>query len=115
MRSLAGITYRLRKDLFFVFLLALISCFIFTPAEISAQPRIDDDRPKNLVPPPLSILSKEEKKKLNATTKLKDRTKLALIFMDARLTKSENLTQDRKFCSNLRTTRQISTRSCAIR
>lgn len=92
---------RLKRNLCFVFLLTFVSCFLFFPSSGNAQKRVDDDRPKNLVPPALSILSKDEKKQLNATTKMKDRTKLALTFMDARLTRSETLTQDQKFALTL--------------
>lgn len=45
--------------------------------------------PEGVVPPPLNLISKEERTKLEAETKLKKRTKLALEFMDARLAKSE--------------------------
>ena len=48
---------------------------------------IDDD----LAPPPLKILSEDEKTKLTNETEVKRRTKLALELMDARLKRAETL------------------------
>lgn len=50
-----------------------------------AQGVIED----NLAPPPLKLLSSEEKSKLGAEVEVKRRTKLALELMDARLKKAE--------------------------
>ena len=92
---------RFNKNLCFVFLLSFVSCLFVFPTAISAQLKIDDDRPKNLVPPPISVLSKDEKKKLRAVKTIRERTKLALAFMNVRLTKSELLTKERKFSLTL--------------
>src|SRR5688572_30558282 len=48
---------------------------------------IDDD----LAPPPLKILSQDEKNRLASETEVKRRTKLALELMDARLKQAETL------------------------
>jgi len=51
------------------------------------QEVIDDD----LAPPPLKLLSQDEKAKLNGEAEVKRRTKLALDLMDARLKQAETL------------------------
>ncbi len=48
---------------------------------------VDDD----LAPPPLKLLSQDEKAKLNGETEVKRRTKLALELMDTRLKQAETL------------------------
>ena len=52
-----------------------------------AQNIVYDD----VAPPPLKILSEEEKTKLSAQVEVKRRTKLALEFMDSRLRSAESL------------------------
>lgn len=48
-------------------------------------------------PPPLKLMSREERKKLDAETDLKDRTKLALQLMNIRLGTAERLSSDGNF------------------
>jgi hypothetical protein len=60
---------------------------LIAPAFASGQGVIED----NLAPPPLKILSAEEKSKLGSEVEVKRRTKLALELMDARLKKAETL------------------------
>ena len=50
-----------------------------------------------IAPPPLKIMSKGEKEQLEAENEIKDRTKLALDFMAARLTKAEEFDAQDKF------------------
>ena len=57
--------------------------------------------PDGVVPPPLNIISKDAKKQLNAQTKPKKRTKLALVFMNARLLKSQKLIEGKEFEKSL--------------
>ena len=54
---------------------------------VLGQGVIEDD----LAPPPLKLLSQDEKTRLSAETEVKRRTKLALEFMDARLKRAEAL------------------------
>lgn len=79
--------------LFFTF--SLLLCF-----SISAQPPADD-RPEDLVPPPLNIISEDEQEKLEAEDKMKERTKLALEFMEARIIKSEELLKSEDYTESL--------------
>jgi hypothetical protein len=75
-------TKSIRRLLFFALLIAI------TPSAIAfGQDVVDDD----LAPPPLKLLSQDEKAKLNGETEVKRRTKLALELMDARLRQSEAL------------------------
>ena len=62
---------------------------------VSAQ--IDDELPEGVVPPPLAIVTDDDKKSLDAEKNAKNRTKLALEMMDARLEKSETLAKDEEF------------------
>lgn len=69
-----------RRTLFYFLPFAFCLAFSF---QIGAQ-----DEPKE-VPPPLKVLSKEEKSALEAQTEVKKRTVLALDLMEARLLKAE--------------------------
>lgn len=57
----------------------------FSATETFAQPEM----PKDAEPPPLKVISKEEREQLSKETKIKDRTKLSLQLMDLRLQKAE--------------------------
>jgi hypothetical protein len=50
------------------------------------------DDPPDSVPPPLKMISKQEKASLEAVTDVKNRTKLELEYMEAHLAKAEKLT-----------------------
>lgn len=52
---------------------------------------VAQDEPKGVAPPPLKILAKEEKSQLEAETDVKQRTKLSLELMEARLLNAETL------------------------
>ena len=80
--------------LLFMFVFGL--CF---PPLASAQvdKKKEEKVPKGVVPPPLSLLSKDEKKQLESEPKIKKRTKLALQFMEGRIVQSENLIEKNNF------------------
>lgn len=59
-------------------------CFLLSP-NVSAQNEAND-----VEPPPLKILSKAEKSQLEAVNGIKERTKLALELMEARLVAAES-------------------------
>lgn len=73
---------------FFLFL--AVFCSIF---EAQAQ----SEKPKNLVPPPLVLLSDNEKEQLEAQKDLKKRTDLALQLMEARMKNAEELSSQRQY------------------
>jgi hypothetical protein len=68
-------------------MLAIALLLIVAPAVNFGQGVIED----NLAPPPLKLLSLDEKTKLGAEAEVKRRTKLALELMDSRLRKAEAL------------------------
>jgi hypothetical protein len=81
-----------RANRFFTFYFLVITFSLALTFPITAQEEVSyDDRPDDLVPPPLNIISKDESKQLEAEGKMKNRTKLALELMEARLLKSEEL------------------------
>lgn len=49
----------------------------------------DEELPDGVVPPPLSVLSEEESDSLEGQSDLKKRTKLAIEFMETRMSSSE--------------------------
>ncbi|HUF04167.1 MAG TPA: hypothetical protein VMM38_08320 [Aridibacter sp.] len=57
--------------------------------------------PAGVVPPPLNIVSKQEKDELAAEGKISNRTKLALEFMKNRLKLSENAADKEEFQESL--------------
>lgn len=77
-----------RRKISPVLLLFILLTFCF-PFVVSAQPDDLSAMPKDAEPPPLKIISKEERDQLNKETKVKDRIKLSLELMDLRLQKAE--------------------------
>jgi len=65
-------------------------CLVF---DVSAQ----ESEPREVMPPPLKFISKEEKKLLEAETDVKSRTKLALTLIDAKLKEAEFLSAQQKY------------------
>lgn len=65
--------------------------FTFSVA-VSAQ-----DDPPDTAPPPLKVISKDERQKLDAETDLKDRTKIALQLMNIRLGTAEKFSTEHNF------------------
>ena len=67
--------------------------FCFAPT-LLAQP---EESWKDTAPPPLKILSKTEKSQLDAVSDVKQRTKIALEFMEARLARAEALVKQENY------------------
>jgi hypothetical protein len=65
----------------------LITILLAASAVVAGQDVISDE----IAPPPLRLISQDEKNKLSAETHVKRRTKRALELMDARLMQSEAL------------------------
>lgn len=78
---------------FTIYLLAFAVCLL-TSANASAQ---DDEIPANIAPPPVKVISKEEKSALAGSSDVKDRTKLAIDLMEARLKKAESLNTSEEY------------------
>jgi len=81
------------------FALAL-SALALGPVSVAAQ-ETNDDLPEGVVPPPLNLVSKEERTELEAETKMKNRTKLALNLIEARLAKSEGFSEKEDYQESL--------------
>ena len=75
----------------FSYLLLTTFCFIFS-SSVFAQSEVYD-----VEPPPLKIISKAEKAQLEAADDIKQRTKLALEFMEARLINAEGLSAKQEY------------------
>lgn len=69
----------------------------FCPPVVQAQ----EGKPEDLVPPPLVLLSDNEKEQLADQTDVKKRTKLSVELMEARLKKAEELSTQKKFDESL--------------
>ncbi|MEZ5345278.1 MAG: hypothetical protein R2681_06965 [Pyrinomonadaceae bacterium] len=78
-------------------LLLLVFTFILSGFALSVSAQQDEPLPDGIVPPPLSVLTKEEKTSLDEETKLTDRTKLALDLMDEHVIKSEEYTKNGEY------------------
>lgn len=76
-------------------LLIIISIFLISSAaqaqavDFSSPPM--QEMPKDAEPPPLKVISKEEREQLSRETKIKKRTVLSLELMNVRLQKAEEL------------------------
>ena len=75
-----------QRTAFFVFLVAAL-ILLAAVGVTSAQGVVED----NLAPPPLKVLSADEKTRLSGEGEVKRRTKLALELMDFRLKQAEKL------------------------
>lgn len=62
-----------------------------------AQPLAAQDDPPDTAPPPLKIISKEERQRLDAKDDIKERTNLALQMMNERLGTAEKYTANKNF------------------
>jgi hypothetical protein len=74
-----------------IFFLLTAFCLLLT---VSAQP---ETQSFVTAPPPLKIISKAEKSQLESVTDIKERTKLALELMEARLVKAESLSASEQY------------------
>ena len=76
-----------------LFISAMILLSVFS---VAAQ---DDGNsmPDDVAPPPLKLISKEEKDQLSAEPGIKDRTNLYLVFMEDRLKKAEDFSTRESF------------------
>lgn len=92
--SVAWEDLRRRRFTYFraaTFFLLTACCSLLT---VSAQP---EQQFPDTVPPPLKILSKTEKSQLEGVTDIKERTKLALELMEARLVTAEGLSAKEQY------------------
>ncbi len=70
-----------------LFGLLLILCLLPTVSIVAQD--VEEGLPEGVVPPPLNVISKQERTELDTEKNLSDRTKLALEFMESRFAKSE--------------------------
>lgn len=70
----------------------LFIIFVFSQISFAQQ-----DEPQEIAPPPLKIITKEEKSQLDAETDVKRRTKLSLELMEARLLKAETFGKQEEY------------------
>lgn len=72
-------------------LLLSVCCFL-----LSAQAQ-SDDFPKDAAPPPLKVVTSEDRKLLDAETNVKKRTQLSMELMEIRLKNAEEFVAETKF------------------
>jgi hypothetical protein len=77
--------------------LLLLTVFCFP---IFAQSQ-DDEMPKDAAPPPLKVISKEDRKLLDAENNPKKRAQLSLDLLDLRLKAAEQFVAENKFQNTL--------------
>jgi len=87
-----------RKNPYLLPLIVFVLIFL-SGVELKAQE--EDQMPDNAAPPPLKLISKEEKSSLASIGNVKDRTKMTLDFMEARLKKAEQLQTGESFADAL--------------
>lgn len=73
--------------------LLIFLCVYCAALNVSAQ----ETEPRDVMPPPLKFISKEEKKLLEVETDVKARTKLALALIDAKLKEAEVFNSQQKY------------------
>lgn len=81
--------------------LMLLACCLPLTAFAQAESPIQDDMPTDAAPPPLKIISPDERKVLDAETGIKKRTQLSLEMMEARLMKAEEFTSQDNYKKSL--------------
>lgn len=80
----------------FAGLLTFLSLFVIFAFQFSVSAQEQDDLPE-VAPPPLKLMSKDEKNRLDSKTDLKDRTKLSLELMDLRMDTAERFATSREY------------------
>lgn len=78
-----------------------ILMLLFFSGSLSFQVIAQENIIKDGVPPPLSIVSKNEEVQLDAETNLKKRTELSLDLMESRLKKAEMFSNEKKYKETL--------------
>lgn len=89
-----SVSYRL-QDQTLVFRTALALMLIIFGFETVSNAQVETVQ--DIEPPPLVILSEGEKNQLQSETDVKDRTRLAIELMEARIAKSENFCDQKLF------------------
>jgi hypothetical protein len=85
---------------FFPLILLIFAFYLVSAMPILAQ--TEDELPDDVAPPPLKILSKEEKSSLESqTNNIKKRTKISIELMDARIEKAEKFQLETNFKETL--------------
>ena len=78
--------------------LFLLGFSVFVTISAIAQPPAEDeDFDPNAAPPPVKVVSGSERRELDSKQNLKERTKLALVLMSARLSKAEEFNAKSEF------------------
>jgi hypothetical protein len=94
-------SFRKASRSFYLLPFFLLSICLLTSAGVKAQESGSNEQaeliPANLAPPAVKVISKEEKTALAGVSDIKERTKLALELMDARLKKAEVLNSEESF------------------
>ena len=80
--------FSFRGRSYFLFYLLPLAFSLLSGVNVLAQ---EEEIPANLAPPPVKVISKEELSALGGLNDVKDRTKLAIDLMEARLKKAETL------------------------
>lgn len=70
-------------------LLFILTLFLTSVSLAQENSFAQQEMPKDAEPPPIKVISKEEREQLSRETKIKNRTKLALELMKMRLDKAE--------------------------
>lgn len=78
------------------FCLRFVLLFALCPLAF-AFPGLAQDDPPDSAPPPIKILSKDERSRLTAKTDIKDRTKLSVEMMKTRMISAEMFASNRNF------------------
>ncbi len=78
-------------------LLLLFATLIFSSTSLSQDVSFKQEMPKDAEPPPLKVISKEEREQLGKQTDIKNRTKLSLELMNLRLQNAESFNSKKEF------------------
>lgn len=98
MSNIQGFRSKLRFLLFVIYIIPFAFSFI-AASPIMAQ---DEEPPLDVAPPPLKLLTKDEKTSLEAQdSNIKKRTKVSLELMDARLLRAEKFHAESDFKDSL--------------
>jgi hypothetical protein len=89
-----------RKRISLLFYLLPITLCLSAGINIKAQNEMPE-MPDNIAPPPVKVISKEEKSALADVNDVKNRTKLSLDLMEVRLKKAEDLNGQQSFSAML--------------
>lgn len=97
----AGVAGNEKSNVIFILFSLIIACGMPAAIFAQAESQILNEPPVDVAPPPLRVISPDERKTLDNESGLKKRTQISLEMMEARLINAEKYTSQDNFTQTL--------------